>query len=475
MVYAPSKKTLREIREACTRLKRRWKTLRPHKEQSRLWRSKARFKVVAGGRRSGKSELAKRDGALEAFSNTRTFHDYPFLVVFGAPTGTQVKNLYWRELDNLIPSEYVVDSNETSLTKRLWNGTEIMCVSLMEAARIEGRPIDVLRVDEFSEVKKRVWTRNLRPALSTEGRFGNAWLYGVPRGGRGGHFHDEVVKARNPENCEWEYFHWTSASVLAQTEEGRADLEEAKRDLDPKTFAEEYEATFQTFSGRAYYPFEWDLHASHRLAYNPHLPLILMFDFNREPGVCAIGQEQEHVGQYGPQVARKFTAIIDEVWIPTDSNTRRVCEVIRGRYGKEGVNHRGEVLAYGDASGGYKGHTVPYDGTDWTEIDQMMRQEFGAAYRSRVPRANGSERVRVNTVNSRLLNTMGVVRMLVDPVKAPHVCNDFDSVLVLAGTMGDLDKSKKSNKELTHLSDGIGYYLVEAHPLGGTRGRIRQI
>jgi hypothetical protein len=85
--------------------------------------------------------------------------------------------------------------------------------------------------------------------------------------------------------------------------------------------------------------------------------------------------------------------------------------------------------------------------------------------REKVPRANPSERLRVNALNRRLLTVDGTMRMQVCPVNAPHVCDDFDSVTTLPGTMGELDKVRDAN--LTHLSDAVGYYCIEKFGPGG--------
>ena len=470
MVYSPSKKSLRTTRLAVDRLVKRWKPLRPHPVQSRLWHSKKRIRVVYAGRRSGKSEVAKRHGVLTAFSNTRTFDDYPYWVLFAGPTGPQMHNLYWEELTgNLIPQEFITDVDATHKTITLWNGVQISVVSLDKPVRAEGRPIDALYVDEFSEVKERAWTVSLRPALSTDDRFGTAWLYGVPRGGRGGHFHQMAVEARRPANFDMEAFHWTSRSVLEQTERGRKEIEAAQRSLAPRIFAQEYEADFTSFAGRAYYTFNHTIHAREALEYRGDSPLIFCFDFNRNPGVAVVAQEQTYRGNI-EGVADSITAVIGEVWIPQDSNTRRVCEVLAAEYGRAGLNHRGDVLLYGDASGGFKGHTVPFEGTDWTEIKKMMRAAFPPdangqnRVKPRVPRGNPRERLRVNSLVARLETWDGTRRMLLDPDKALHTCDDLDSVTTIDGTMGDIDKD--ADDKLTHLSDALGYYVHQKFPLG---------
>jgi hypothetical protein len=47
------------------------------------------------------------------------------------------------------------------------------------------------------------------------------------------------------------------------------------------------------------------------------------------------------------------------------------------------------------------------------------------------------ERVRLNAVNSRLKSAAGDIRLMVDPVKAPHVVKDFEGVRLLEGGSGE--------------------------------------
>jgi hypothetical protein len=55
----------------------------------------------------------------------------------------------------------------------------------------------------------------------------------------------------------------------------------------------------------------------------------------------------------------------------------------------------------------------------------------------------------------------GDIRLLVDPVEAPHVVKDFEGVAAL----DDGSIEKKKGDPLTHLSDAIGYYIVRKFPL----------
>lgn len=52
---------------------------------------------------------------------------------------------------------------------------------------------------------------------------------------------------------------------------------------------------------------------------------------------------------------------------------------------------------------------------------------------------------------------------MIDPNTAPMTVKDFEGVRLLAGGSGELDK--KADPKLTHLTDGVGYYIAEEWPI----------
>ena len=414
-------------------LTERWTTLLPHEEQRRLWDSDARFCVVPAGRRSGKTELAKRMLVREALS--ATWADAWF--VAAAPTRDQAKRIYWIDLKKMVPKSMRTVVSESELSIRLVNGATISVVGMDKPDRIEGRALDGIVLDEYGNMKPSVWGENVRPALSTPDRLGWAWLIGVPEGRN--HYYEVAMVA--PQVAEWDVFSWPSADILPATE-----IEAAKAELDELTFRQEYEASFLDFAGRAYYAFERETHARDTLTYDPSKPLIFCFDFNVEPGIAAVMQE-----------LGGFSCVIGEVWIPRNSNTPAVCRKLIADWGK----HPGDVFCFGDATGGARG-SAKVMGSDWDLIKTELRPVFGERIRFRVQRANPKERARVNAMNSRFRTADGAVHMKVDPAKAPHVVEDFEGVTLLEGGSGEIDKH--ASPKLTHLSDAIGYYIFRSFP-----------
>lgn len=437
----------------------RWTPLRPHAVQRQYWNSPHRFNVVPAGRRSGKTELAKRKLVTKALSAGTTWKPRFFA---GAPTRDQAKRIFWEDLKALTPKKFLAGTpSESDLMLPYINGASIWVVGLDVAARMEGQPWDGGVVDEIGNAKPEVWGANIRPALSD--RKGWCDLIGVPEGRNHYYELDLSAQAQLKElgpKSPWGRFHWKSADILDAEE-----IEQARRDLDELTFQQEYEGSFINFEGRAYYVFNADIHTA-PLRYDPRRPLVFCFDFNVDPGVCAVCQEQQLPGQYERdgngliQLDRPIhgTGVIGEVWIERNSNTPAVCR----RLVQDWKNHAGSVLCYGDATGGSRG-TAKVQGSDWDLIKAELNPHFGGRITYEVPPSNPTERSRINAMNTRLLSASGAVHMMVDGAKAPHVVKDLDGVVLLKGGSGELDK--KATPMLTHISDGLGYYIAKTFPV----------
>lgn len=437
---------------------RRLYPLRAHPEHTRLRNENVRFKVVPAGRRSGKTELAKRNTVVKALS---AFTDWPDPRFFcAAPTRDQAKAIFWQDLKAMYPPAMIrmghSGISESELKITLQNGAETWVIGMDRPQRIEGRSWDGGTLDEFANMKPGAWGENVRPALSD--RKGWAWLIGVPEGRN--HYYDLYRYAMSGVDPDWAGYTWPSTEVLDP-----AEVEAARRQLDELVFQQEYEASFVNFEGRCYYPFLESTHCK-PLKYDPLKPLIFCFDFNIEPGTASVCQEQTLPGEYersagGAMLLDKpitGTGVIGEVHIPRNSNTPAVCD----RLIKDWGAHKGKVSCYGDATGGADG-SAKVQGSDWDLIKGKMRSHFKDRVYFEVPSANPRERVRVNAMNTRLRAGNKVIRMMVDPARAPHMVTDLEGVRTLKGGSGEIDK--KATPALTHLSDGLGYYVERVFPL----------
>jgi hypothetical protein len=428
---------------------KRWTPMFDHDEQIRLIKSDARFKVVVAGARSGKTEIHKREGILEALKHPLT----DARMVFAAPTRDQAKDIYWADLKKLVNPQWLArQPRETELLIEFKHGPSIRVVGMDKPQRIEGKPIDWVCMDEYRDMKREAWESKVQPMLSTPGRPpGKARLIGRP--GPMNHFYDLYIKAKDPEMVEWDSFHWPSSDIMPA-----AEIASAKSRMDPLVFQREYGAEFINYEGRIYYPFSRDTHGGESLSYDPTLDLCFCFDFNRSPGVALICQEQEYKGN-NPKVAQRITAFIGEVYIPRHSTTPAICRKLI----QDWEHHTRTIYVYGDATGGAKG-SAKTEGSDWENVKRFLALGFkNNKIYYKVPKANPRERVRVNSINARLESADEKIHLLVDRKRCPRLIDDFERVVALEGGAGEIDKD--SDLTATHLTDAAGYYIHREHPL----------
>ncbi|MHC4513575.1 MAG: hypothetical protein ACYTGW_15910 [Planctomycetota bacterium] len=95
---------------------------------------------------------------------------------------------------------------------------------------------------------------------------------------------------------------------------------------------------------------------------------------------------------------------------------------------------------------------------------EELRPVFGNRLKFCVDRKAGPERSRVNALNTRLRTTDGKVHLLVDPVNCRNLVRDFESVTVVEGGSGELNKSA-DNGRFSHASDSISYGELKRYPL----------
>jgi len=405
--------------------------------------SHKRFNVMVGGRRQYKTESGKRKKVIMASS----YHDInsPWYMpgienpnfAFIAPTHEQAYRIFWNDLNQLIPRQFIQYTNVQRRIINLKNGASLYVLGADMAARLEGIMWHDFTIDEFPNIKEEVWFEHLRPCLSDT--LGGCDFMGVPEG-RHNHFYNMWCLA--DENKEdFDRWHWTSAEVLSHKE-----IEAAKREYDPATFRQEYEGSFENYQGRAYYCFDREQSVK-RCAYDASKPIWITFDFNVSPGVCIIGQNYEK-----NDVIEDW--IIDEVYIPSNSTTEKVCGLFIQKY----YTHKERIEVDGDSTGG--AHDSTSDRTDWEIIRSMLDSNFGRRMRYCYPTKNPHERDRVNAMNARLCSLSGERRLFFDPI-AKRTIEDMDKTTL--NDRGEIDK--KTNKMVSHLSDALGYHIARKHPI----------
>jgi len=419
----------------------RWTPLESHSKQSAFYRSSARFNVVEAGRRSGKTEACKRRKVRRAIR-----HGFPgYRCLLGAPTQAQAEAIWFDDIYALA-RPHVVDVKLSKAEIRLDNGAHFKVAGLDEARRIEGVPVDDAGIDEIADCRPDVWDKTLRPLVDTKGRPGSIDFIGVPRPSE---LFSKLADLAQSGSPEWAYFHWTSEELLSPEA-----ILAAKRDMDPRLYAQEYLASRVNVSGRVCHSWDRSLHVVDGLPYNPEAPLIFALDFNVEPGPACVGQE--HIFTDGTPV----TDWLGEVHIPQDSHTKLVCDKLIADWG----SHRGPVLLDGDPAGGARSTTASDGGSNWKIATDTMRAHFGD--RVRVMRERAAPRVidRINAWNSRLRTADGRIHMRFSKFACKQLIADCEHVQWKQGADFEIDKR---DLKRTHWLDAASYYIARKYPVTG--------
>ena len=129
----------------------RWWPLKGHPEQQRALTCGARFVGLDAGRRSGKTDLAKRF-LVSHLPESRPWPDPRFF--YGMPTRDQAKRVAWRDLLKLIPDNWIIGGKHGPNVSygELWVrtkwGSELWVLGMDAPARFEGIPWDGGVLDE---------------------------------------------------------------------------------------------------------------------------------------------------------------------------------------------------------------------------------------------------------------------------------------------------------------------------------------
>lgn len=425
----------------------RWYKLKDHPVQLAYVNDPHRFKVVPAGRRSGKTERAKRKVAKIAM-------DMPGESYFiGAPTRDQVKKIYWNDMKRLtFQSKQTKPPSESELVIFLDNETNVHLIGLDRPERMEGQFWSGGIIDEIGNVKDGAWQENIRPALDTYNPSRpnyRAWcdLIGVPEGMN--HYFDLWEYAKNSGDPDWKGYTWPSSDILPPDV-----IEAAKRQLSAKQYRQEYEASFETASGRIY-----EDYSNHNLTTETialHEQLMWHHDFNFTPMSSGIAvRRTEKTG-----LKRDCILILDEI-ILTSAIARQSAMEFVDKY-KDHKNRR--ILLYGDPAGraGEKhGHA-----SDYTEIEDVLRSN-GWTFERRVKSAAPAIRDRQNAVRAKIANAAGHVSLFVNPNKARYAHKGLSTVSTKEGS-----SFLEEESDTQHITTAIGYMIDYEWPVSGIMKKI---
>lgn len=416
----------------------RWYPLRDHPVQLALVaavKMGIRFPLVPAGRRSGKTERAKRFVAKEALSSPGE------LYFLAAPTRDQAKRIWWRDIKALtLSSTHIRKPSESELIVFLPNGSEVHVIGLDQPARIEGVPWTGGIIDEIADVKEDAWNLHVFPALNTVNPLRPdyrawCWLIGVPDGLN--HYYQLCQKAETGVDPLWSVFHWKSSEILPPDV-----IESMRRVMSPQQFRQEVEASFETATGRIYSDYSPENYTTEQI--DPHEQLCWMHDQNYTPLSSAIGV-----------VRQKALYLLDEI-ILTSAVSSQSAEEFVDRYRG---HHNKHVLIYGDPSGrnGEKhGHV-----SDYIAIETVLRRE-GWTFSRRIANSHPAIKDRQNAVRAKVCNAAGERTLFVNTEKAPYCHQGLATVQLKKGST-----FQEEEGDFQHVTTAIGYMVSEVWPIDG--------
>lgn len=406
------------------------------------WNNRSRFTVCPAGRRSLKTELAKRrlidEFLFNVLRNNKGYTDEKY--AYTGPTVKQAERIAWDDLKKLCPKEYVKRIWEGDLIIESIYGPELWVTGLDRPERIEGAPLDGIVCDEFPDIPQGAWEANIRPALSDR----KAWaiLIGVPDFEKPNNqkFKELYELGLNGKNPEYKSFTWLSKDVLPDSE-----IDSAMEDLSPILFRQEYEASFESAPGRAYGEFTKNFHVK-EIEYLDRKPVYLSCDFN-------YGYHNWLLLQMS---STNDIRVLDQIFL-RDASVEAMCALTTDKLkvladeskypdGSLLYSNGKDVVLYGDYSGEQKRAEATY--TAWRQIKQTF-PKAEPKYRVQPPIAD-----RISVVNSYLRNAKGESRLTISP-KCINLITDLEQV-----TRTMLFSQNKSDS-LTHASDALGYFLIQ--------------
>lgn len=214
----------------------------PFDYQVDLHTNAARFKVVVGGRRVGKSKMALQELIRHCLGGpNRT-------AWWVGPTHTLAREVGYDEFrlyqEALKPA--IASVNEALGRVRFKNGSTLYFKGADAERSLRGRGLTMVVVDEAAFVKESVWTQALMPALAD--KKGQALLVSTPNG-RGNWLYKIASHALSSTDGLWGYWHWPSMLNPVMTPEEMEIQRAGKSDID---FRQEFLAEFVTRGGYVY-------------------------------------------------------------------------------------------------------------------------------------------------------------------------------------------------------------------------------
>ena len=390
------------------------------KPQYQISSSNKRFRVLVSGRRFGKTYLCITEMMKYASRVKQN-------IWYVAPTFKMAREIAWTKLKDMLHQfNWIENVNESNLQITIKKtGSKISLKGCENYDALRGVGIDFLILDEFADIDEKAWTEVLRASIADTQ--GDVLMCGSPKG-YGNWSYRMYLKGKEDE--EWDSFQFTTLQGGMVPKE---ELEQAKQDVDIRTYRQEFEGTFENYAGAVYYNFHpVDNVKQSNIDWSK--PLHIGLDFNVDPMSASVAQIEKDTIHFK-----------DEIVIYS-SNTDEMVEEIRNRYGS-----KQKIFCYPDPACRQR-KTSAGGRTDLTILQN-------AGFNVKCKIKHSPIRDRINAVNSRLKSATGKRHIFVNP----------SCKIIIRGLQRQIYKENTNipDKEegFDHMNDSIGYLIEIVKPL----------
>jgi hypothetical protein len=215
-----------------------------HEKQWEVAEDKHRFRTVCAGRRWGKSILSELVCLKWATQSIGLY----WIV---SPTYKQSKQIHWRQLQQIIPKEWIAKKNEVELSITLKNGSIIELKGAENPDALRGVKLRGLVIDEIASIHnwEWLWKEVLRQTLVDYQA--PALFISTPKGFN--HFYD-LFTYLGVDYKSWKFTSYDNPYIKKE------EIDAARKDLTIDQFSQEYLAEFTRFRGLIYREFNPDIH-----------------------------------------------------------------------------------------------------------------------------------------------------------------------------------------------------------------------
>lgn len=395
--------------------------IRLHRLQRMVNDDPSQFRVLVSGRRWGKTQLDMKEAVDEWGSADH-------VCWYVAPTFDMARRLMWKPILKLAHPSWLAHANESRMELTTIWGCDFACRSAQEPDTLRGPTLHKVICDEFQDWPDGLttWEEVLLPTLLTSN--GRALITGTPKSFN--HLHKVWAKGQPGGQAGWKSWQFKTADA---PHIDKAKLEEHRLQMDTRSFKQEYEASFENMSGRAYYEFTRSDHVLESVEVSRSVPMCISFDFNVHPATAVLWQK---VGEE--------CRVWREVYILHAGGEATRASAGESKRLLESIAWRGHVRLYADPAGKSLKTTGPSD-------HQVIKDTFpGASWCT--PNDAPHIKDRVDAMNTRL-RAGGKVRLYVD-ASCQELIADLEQVTMPMLT----DPTEKRKAPFrTHVSDALSY------------------